>query len=329
VCLPLLLTLLPAFSPARDVDLELAEESRVSMACTFSIAAYHPDRRKAAIALDEAFTEIDRIDRLMSHYNARSPLSELNRKASSGPVAVDPELFHFIEECVRYSRESDGAFDITVGPLMKAWGFFRGEGKLPDSASLRSALRRVGYKHLAIDPAEQTIQFERPGMELDLGGIAKGYAVDRAIDLLRKRGIASALVSAGGSTVYALGNPPESEGWEVSIRDPLDRNRNAETVLLKNRALSISGSSEKFFRRNGVTYGHVMDPRTGRPVQNILSVAVLARTGTAGDALDNVFYVLGPKKSRNYLNRLSETEVIFFLPAQHRRWKAIRLQSPG
>ncbi|HEY2930830.1 MAG TPA: FAD:protein FMN transferase [Acidobacteriota bacterium] len=324
--LSLLLVVSGCLSFARDSKLQLLEESRVSMACTFSIAAYSADSGGAFDAVNEAFGEIDRIDRLMSHYNPKSAISTLNRQASSGPTAVDPELFDFIQECVRYSRESDGAFDITVGPLMKAWGFFEGEGRFPSPLALKSACGRVGCRFLKLNAARRTIEFERGGMELDLGGIAKGYAVDRAVALLKKRGIESALVSAGGSTVYGLGHPPDCEGWPVGIRDPMGNKGNAETVLLCNRALSISGSSEKSFRRHGVTYSHVMDPRTGRPVRGILSVAVLADTGTAGDALDNIFYVLGPVKSKSYLSKVPGTEVIFFLPLGSRAWKSVRLK---
>ena len=138
-----------------------------------------------------------------------------------------------------------------------------------------------------MNPTDRTIAFDQPGVELDLGGIAKGYAVDRVVALLKQRRVAAALVSAGGSTIYALGAPPGRDGWDVAIQDPVDSRQVARRVTLRDRALSIAGSSEKSFESGGVTYSHIMDPRTGRPVQGPLSVAVLARTGTAGDALDN------------------------------------------
>src|SRR6266446_5955003 len=144
----------------------------------------------------------------MSHYNANSPLSRVNREAAQHPVAVEPELFDFIVDAMRYHRDSGGAFDITVGPLMKAWGFFRGEGRLPGDVELEELRGKIGYPHVILGPRERTIQFDRPGVELDLGGIAKGYAVDRAVSVLRSRGIVAALVSAGGSTIYGLGAPP-------------------------------------------------------------------------------------------------------------------------
>lgn len=291
------------------------EDSRVSMACTYSIVVYGEERNSLRQAVDAAFDEVDRIDRLMSHYKPDSPLSQLNREAAKKPVKVEPELFDFIVECLRYSRASDGAFDITVGPLMKAWGFFRGEGRMPSEQELSKARRSVGYRHVISDEKERTVFFDQPGVELDLGGIAKGYAVDRAVTVLKQRGIKSALVSAGGSTIYGLGAPPNGAGWEVKLQDPIAPDKTALTLKLKNQALSVSGSYEKFFEMEGRRYSHIMDPRTGRPVEGVLSVAVITDTGTAGDALDNVFYVQGIKWSRRSLQDFTASKVLFFLPS--------------
>ena len=293
------------------------------MACLYAIEAYGSDASQLPGVLGEAFDEVDRIDRLMSHYKSESPLSQLNREAGRREVAVDAELFDFIEEAMRYHRDSDGAFDITVGPLMKAWGFFRGDGRVPSDESLAAARRHVGGAHVRLNRAARTIGFDAPGVELDLGGIAKGYAVDRVAALLRRKGIVAALISAGGSSVYGLGAPPGRESWEIQIQDPLEGSRIASTVHLKNRALSVAGSSEKSFDKDGVTYSHIMDPRLGRPVQGILSVAVLTDTATAGDALDDAFFVLGPEGSHAYLKRLPRTDVFFFLPGPDRNWTLV------
>ncbi|MCG3160311.1 MAG: hypothetical protein JMDDDDMK_01380 [Acidobacteria bacterium] len=302
------------------------EDSRVSMACVYAIVVYGHDlpplRQAAAAALDE----VDRIDRLMSNYKKESELSRVNRDAAKSPVKVDRELFDFIAECLRYSRESDGAFDVTVGPLMKAWGFFRGEGRMPTDAELAEARNRIGYQHVILNQKDKTIFFDKPGVELDLGGIAKGYAVDRAVAVLKQHGVTKALISAGGSTIYALGAPPGKSAWEVEIQDPVEHNKIATTVQLKDRSLSVSGSYEKFFELDGKRYSHVMDPRTGKPAQGVLSVAVITDDGTSGDALDNVFYVLGVERSRARLNRFSASEVIFFLPESGKRWEMVRVR---
>jgi thiamine biosynthesis lipoprotein len=300
------------------------------MACTYTVAVYGTDPRQLPLITEAALDEVDRIDALMSHYKLESPLSRINREAADRPVLVEPELFRFLERCVRYSQQSEGAFDITVGPLMKAWGFFRGEGRIPWFFELWNVLRSVGYQHLRFDSAQRTVQFGRSGMELDLGGIAKGYAVDRVVELLKEQRIDRAFVSAGGSTLYGLGAPPDSPGWEVKLQDPLaprDPKRSAATVMLKNRCLSVSGNYEKFFKVRGVSYSHIMDPRTGRPVENMLSVAVLSQTGIDGDALDNAFYVQGVEKGKALLALYPGLEVFFFLPDGNKAWKMVRLAS--
>jgi thiamine biosynthesis lipoprotein len=303
------------------------EASRMSMACVYAIEAYGPDAEALPRIVNEAFDEVYRIDGLMSHYKADSAVSRVNRDAAHRPVTVDPELFDFIVDAMRYNRDSDGAFDITVGPLMKAWGFFRGDGRVPTQDELAAARRHVGGAHVILNRVARTIGFDEPGVELDLGGIAKGYAVDRVVRLLRRREIAAALISAGGSTIYGLGAPPGRDGWDVMIQDPIEPRKTALTVQLKDRALSVAGSSEKFFEAGGVRYSHIMDPRTGRPVQGVLSVAVLASSGTAGDALDDAFFVLGPERSRAYLKQLPDTEAFFFLPDPKRPWKMVHRRS--
>jgi thiamine biosynthesis lipoprotein len=301
----------------------------MSMACAYAILAYGGDAGELARSVEAAFDEVDRIDRLMSHYKPESPLSRLNREAARGPVAVEPELFDFIAESLRYGRDSGGAFDITVGPLMKAWGFFRGGGRVPSAQELAELRQRVGYGHVVLNAAAGTIRFDRPGVELDLGGIAKGYAVDRAVAVLRSRGVAAALVSAGGSTVFGLGSPPGQAAWEVSVQDPVDPGAAAFTVRLRDRALSVAGSYEKSFEKDGVTYSHIMDPRTARPVQGVLSVAVLSATGTEGDALDDAFFVKGVEGSKPYVERLPATEAFFFVARPGGRWKRAHLRGPA
>jgi len=312
-------------APARITALACHEESREAMGCTGTVRACGQGAAELPAIVGAALDEIDRVDRLMSHYRRDSPLSRLNREAAKGPVAVEPELLDFLAECLRWSRESNGAFDVTVGPLMKAWGFFRDEGHVPGGDELARARALVCYRHVELDPVAGTIRFDRPGVELDLGGIGKGYAVDRAVSLLRRRGIASALVNLGGSSVYGLGAPPGRKAWEIGIQDPTDPAKTALTVPLRDRALSVSGGHARFFEKDGVTYAHVMDPRTGHPVQGLLGVAVLTATATDGDALDNVFFVQGLEAARAALARLPPTEAFFFVPSRGRKWTLVRL----
>jgi thiamine biosynthesis lipoprotein len=309
-----LLIVLALLAPIDPASLTRYEARRLSMACVYDIAAYGDASSDVPAVLEKALDEVDRIDRLMSHYKLQSPLSQLNRDAAAGAVAVDQELFDFVARSLDYSRDSDGAFDTTVGPLMKAWGFFKGDGRVPADAELRDVMRRVGYRHVVLDRSARTIRFDTPGVELDLGGIAKGYAVDRVVALLQQHGITAALVSAGGSTVYGLGHPPDRASWDVKIEDPLDPTKVALSIGLRDRALSMAGRSAKTFEANGVLYSHIMDPRTGRPVQGIVSVAVTSPTGTDGDALDDALFVMGVEESRKYLKRLPGVEAWFWLP---------------
>ena len=297
----------------------------MSMACLYSIVAYGERSEAIRRTLEQALDEVDRIDRLMSHYREDSPLSRINRDAARGPVTVDPELFDFVAVALDYSAGSDGAFDVTVGALMKAWGFFRGEGRFPSDAAWSRARAATGFRHVRLNPSERTIRFDRDGVQLDLGGIAKGYAIDRAVGILRREGIVSALVSAGGSTTYALGTPPDGNQWRVEVQDPLDARRIAFDVRLKNRALSVSGVSEKSFERDGVRYSHIMDPRTGRPVQGVLGVIVQSPTGTAGDAIDNILFVQGVDRGRAFLRRHPDVEATFLLPGGASGWTRVDL----
>jgi thiamine biosynthesis lipoprotein len=318
ILISIVLGLIGVAAAAYPPALTRYEVHRLSMACTYDIAAYGDPSSDVPALLERALDEVDRVDRLMSHYKPESPLSQLNRTAADGAVVVDPELFEFIARSVAYSRDSHGAFDVTVGPLMKAWGFFKGDGRVPSKTELTGVMRRVGYRHVVLDRSSRTIRFDVAGVEIDLGGIAKGYAVDRVAALLREHGIPAALISAGGSTVYGLGHPPDRTSWEVKVQDPLEPSKIAFTVALENRALSMAGRSAKTFERNGVVYSHIMDPRTGRPVQGVVAVAVTSETGTEGDALDDALFVMGLEKSRDYLRQFPGSSAWLWLQSGKR-----------
>ena len=317
-------------APGSDPAVAHYRGSHASMGTTYRIQLYGAGRDDLPLVAERAFDEVDRIDRLMSVYKRNSAISFINRRAGREPVLVEPELFDFLQRCLAFSRQSQGAFDVTVQPLMRAWGFFGGPGRLPSETELRKALQRVGYRKLSLDPGRRTVRFARDGMALDLGGIAKGYAVDRVVSLLREYRIESALVSAGGSTVFGLGAPPGKTAWKIKVRDPAfprDPQRSALTVALENRCLSVSGSYENSFVHQGVTYSHIMDPRRGRPVQGLLSVAVVAGSGMEGDALDNALFVMGPKKAHGYLKRFPRVQAYYFLPLEKKGWRVLSVPS--
>ena len=271
------------------------------MGTVYTVVAYGQSQDSLSEAVGQVFDEIDRLDDQMSNYKPQSELSAVNRDAGQGEVTVSPQLFWLIQYSWRASEASGGDFDITVGPLMKLWGFFRGQGRLPNAAQIAQVRKRIGYKHVHLDAAQRTIHFDASGMELDLGGIAKGYTVDRAAEILRSDGVSAALISSGGSSIYALGSPPGEPGWKITVRDPFQKDKPADIFHLQNFALSTSGNYEKFFKINGKTYCHIMDPHTGWPVQNMLSTVAAAPTGVETEALTKIFFVGGVQKSRQYL----------------------------
>lgn len=248
-----------------------------AMGGTFSIAVYAATREQADAAAASAFTELRRLDRMLSHYRPDSAWSEVNRHAAERPVAVPREVFEVVSAALDFSRRSEGAFDITVGPLMRAWGFRDGAGRVASDREIEDARARVGHTHVLLDAARLTIRFDRPGVELDPGGIGKGYAVDRMVEVLRRHGIGRALISAAGSSMYAIGTPPGERGWPVRV-GPAAPDSAGVPLRLANESLSTSGASGKSFRDGGRLYGHILDPRTGRPAAGYLAAVVAPRT---------------------------------------------------
>lgn len=245
-------------------------------------------------AAEQAFKEVHRLDEMLSNYISGSELSRVNSHSGDGPVHVSQEFFDLLNQCVTYSRASKGTFDITVGPLMKVWGFYKDTGHLANPAEIRGALADVGYQNLELNAGNLTVRFRKHGMNLDPGGVGKGYAVDKMVAILRKAGICSGLVSAGGSSIYAIGLPPnDSRGWRIQIRDPRNGNNTASIAYLKDTSISTSGGSEKFFWAEGRRYSHIMDPRTGYPAGGVLSVSVIAPKTIDSEIWAKPYYILG------------------------------------
>jgi thiamine biosynthesis lipoprotein len=264
-------------APDADAQLRRYEYSADAMGGTFSIALYAAARRDADEAAAAAFSELRRLDALLSNYRPESAWSEVNRDAGRRAVRVPQEVFDVISASIDFSRRTDGAFDITIGPLIRAWGFRDGAGALASDAVVQDARERVGYANVRLDARSRTVRFARAGIELDPGGIGKGYAVDRMAGVLRARGIDRALVSAAGSSIYALGAPPGAEGWPATLR-AARTGSGASRVLLKDESLSTSGAAGKSFRDRGRLYGHVIDPRTGYPARGFLASVIAPRT---------------------------------------------------
>lgn len=268
-----------------------------AMGTEFRLDLYSGSAPEAEAVSEEVFDEIDRIDQLLSNYRESSELSRINQSAAEKPVTTDPEMIHFLQASLHWSEASDGAFDITVGKLMKAWGFYRHQGRIPP-AQERSPLRsNTGWDKVEVNEAARTVRFAAPGVELDPGGIGKGFAVDAAVAILRADGVRAAMLSAGSSTIYGLGAPPGQRGWPVTLVGPLPSKKQLSVVFLRDTSLSSADCSQKNFTVNGHLYCHIMDPHSLRPVENRIQVSIVDPSATASDALSNVLFVEQPADS--------------------------------
>jgi len=294
----------------------LYTQSHLAMGTIFTIKLYAPDPDTADRIITATFEEIDRVEALLSNYQPSSELSRISREAGNGPVVTDPETFNFLTRSFYWSKRSHGAFDITVGPLLRAWGFKAKNGHVPTQAEQRPLRDEVGWDKVQLDPVTHTVRFTtRKPMELDPGSIGKGFAVDSVVALLRESGVHAAFISAGGSTLYGLGTPPGEAGWPVEVPDPRTPGSIATTFLLHDTSLSTGACTEKFFIQNGHRYCHIFDPRTLMPVEGVLQSTVITPSATDSDALSTVVFVLPPEQSGEVLSRMRTTQAILFRSA--------------
>jgi thiamine biosynthesis lipoprotein len=297
VWLATILSLTSATFAAGPSHLKLFTTTHPAMGTEFTLYLYSPNPALAASTSEEVFDEIDRIEQLLSNYRDSSELSRINENAAHGPVTTDPEMIDFLQQSQHWSRLSDGAFDITVGRLMKAWGFFRSHGRIPTDTELADLRAVTGWQKVKLDPAARTVLFTSPGIELDPGGIGKGFAVDSAVRILRADHISAAMLSAGSSTLYALGAPPHTRGWRIVVPGPLPSKKTLSVITLRDTSLSSADCSQKNFTLGGHLYCHIMDPRTMRPVEGKIQISVVDPSATASDALSNVIFVEPPAES--------------------------------
>ncbi len=282
--------------------METVTVARRAMATRFEILLHGEDAARLRAAGDAALDEIERLEAQLSLYRPASEISRLNRRAAAGPVRVSPPVFQLLQHAQRIWRETDGAFDPTVFPLIRAWGFAGGAaGKLPDPQALAEARACVGMNLVELDEAAFTVCFAREGVMLDLGAIGKGYAVDRAAETLVEAGVASAFLHGGTSSSFAVGRPPDTPRWKAAITDPRPGRPAApgrEAILaevpLENESLGVSAIWGRSFTTAGRTYGHVMDPRLGEPVRRAWLAAVAVLSATESDALSTALLTLGP-----------------------------------
>jgi thiamine biosynthesis lipoprotein len=275
------------------------------MGTEFKIILYATERAAAEKASKAAFQRVADLDHSMSDYQPTSELSRMCQKAGGDPVKVSDDLFFVLSKAKEVSRQSDGAFDVTVGPIVKLWRLSFRTQKMPDKDKLAKALDLVGYQKVHLDSKTKSVKLDKPGMQLDLGGIAKGFAADEALAVLHKNGIDRALVAASGD-IAVSGPPPNAEGWTIAIA-PLDhaKDRTEKSVVLRDAAVSTSGDAEKYVEINGQRYSHIVDPRTGLGLTQRMSVTVIARRGITADSMTKIMCVLGPEKGLPLIDEMT------------------------
>jgi thiamine biosynthesis lipoprotein len=273
--------------------METVTLARHAMATRFEVVLHGENPARLRAAGEAALAQIDRLEAQWSLYRPASEIARVNALAARQPVRVSLPTFRLLQLARRLHDETAGAFDIAIAPLVRCWGFMDGPGQTPTVEELAEARRQAGMEHVLLDPENLTVRFDRDGAMIDLGAIGKGGAIDQAAETLREAGIESALIHGGTSTVYGIGVPPGGEGWKIAIADPPGQPESRSSIVLRDQALSVSAVWGKFFEKDGKKMGHVIDPRSGEPVNNAVLAAVALPSATESDALSTALLVLG------------------------------------
>lgn len=284
-------------------EIKRVQREHLAMATQFEIVLYGQNEQYLTTVAEEVMREIDRLEAQLSFYRSDSDIRQINACAAYGPVSLDPRVFRLLERAQKLNALTEGTFDITVAPLMRCWGFVGAGGQMPTAEAIEAARSKVGMQHIVLDADACTIAFDCEGVEVDLGAIGKGYAIERAVELLREFEIESALLHGGTSAVYALGAPPNATAWQVALQRP----QRADDIEISEKqagdylavvemcdvSLSVSAPHGKWFASEGRRYGHVIDPRTGYPTSRGLLSAIVMHSATDGDALSTGLLTLG------------------------------------
>jgi thiamine biosynthesis lipoprotein len=308
------LALAAAFGCAPSVALEdpaqvcpaTVSDGQYQMGTVLEIHLCAPDRARGEALLREAFAEVARLERVFSRFDVKSDLSKLNRAAGGAPLRVAPELVELTSRSLELSRETLGVFDVSVGPIVVLWVEAARSGVAPPADALEAARARVGPSVVSVDPAAQTVALTVEGASLDFGGIAKGYALDRLARLLRERGVSRALLSFGQSSITALGRPANWDGWGVLLGDA--SGGFAGTAQLADQSLSVSGSLGQYAEIGGRRYGHVIDPRSGAPLERARIAMAIASDATRAEAFSKALLILGEQDGIARLEALPDAE---------------------
>ena len=307
-CLLFLMAAIPVVAAATDAAQErVLTQGRIVMGTVLRITLTEPRPGKGEAIFERAFREARNLDLMLSHYRSDSALSQLNALAGQGSTEVPDELYRVLQMSARFSRLTEGAFDVTLGPLFRAWESAGRSGRLPQD--LTRTLRRVGWRHLEFQDKNR-VGLRRRGMRLNLGAVGKGFAVDKVIDVLRRSGVCCALVDFGGSAFFALGAPDGDRVWNLWVPG-IDAQSPIGVVSLRDQALSVSSAFGNKFVIQGRAYGHILDPRTGRPITRPAVAAVIAPSGAEADALSTALLVLGSRRGPAVLERFKGVRALY------------------
>lgn len=291
-------------------DIALLRFSRRAMATTFEVI-FPFGTVRATQAAEAALEEIDRIEDQLTVYRETSEVSRLNRLAAAQPVSVSENLFQLLAQSALLTEQTEGAFDVATGALIKAWGFHRRLGRVPNAPERADVADQTGMKNVLLDSKNRMVRFLKPGVEINFGSIGKGYALDQAAERMRTHGIRNALLHGGHSSVCAIGTGPErGRGWPVGIRHPWKPDQRLATVRLKDRALGTSAATFQHLEHAGRKLGHILDPRTCWPAESMASASVVAPTAALADALATAFFILGVDKARLYCENHPEIAAV-------------------
>ena len=286
----------------------VVKRTQMHMGTLVTITTVAPSQEIAQASIEAGFREIKRLEQLFSTWIPTSELSQVNAAAGREPVVVGPETLELVSRSLEMARLTEGGFNIAVGPAVEAWSVTERE-RIPTREELQSLRLLVDWTMINIDSQARTIFLPKPGMRIDVGGIGKGYAADRAVDVMRKMGAKGGVVALSGD-IKTFGDLPGMQGFPVGIRHPRQEGALIATVDLKNEAISTAGDYERYFEREGVRYHHILDPKSLQPARQCQSVTVIAAEGTVADGLDTGIFVLGPEKGMALVEQLPDVEAI-------------------
>ena len=284
------------------------KRNTVLMGTDIELTASDTDEDRVNAAFDAAIQEMDRIENEMSEWRDGTPVSIINQKAGIEPVSVPQELLNVISAAQKVSQLSDGAFDISWAAMRGIWNFAKGKERIPTPEEIKEKLPLINYKYIEIDEGKKTVILKKKGMAMGLGAIAKGYAVDKAMQVMVIRGIKNAIVKAGGD--MRIQGTQDGKPWDIGIRHPRDKTKLLGMLTLSNISISTSGDYERYFIKDGILYHHIMDPKTGYPALACQSVTILAPDTMTSDALSTAVFVLGPDKGMKLIKSLPGIEGI-------------------